>query len=345
MGKKGTFFKRGSPMKTIMHISDLHFGKVDAVVRDALAKEIRATPPDVLAVSGDLTQRARVSQFQDFCAFISDFSVPKIIVPGNHDIPLFDVFRRFFSPLTRFRKIVEADLSPTYEDEEVFILGANTAHSWTVAGGKFSAAAIERVRERLCQVPPHKLRILVCHHPLHISAEDREGWVGGLDQIRERIDVVLTGHLHQSENEVVVLRKAKGDGTEAMNESAEAKCVGAEAKIAGADLKTADTEASSALLVRAGTAISIRHRGETNSFNLLRVFPESVEVELRCWDSGSGAFQSNNVRRFQRDPRTYPETQISLAVSDFKKNEPSSPPQTLSPPRSDYDSRKAGGSS
>jgi hypothetical protein len=217
--------------------------------------------------------------------------MPMIVVPGNHDIPLFDVLRRFLSPLTRFRRIVEEDLCPSYEDEEVFILGTNTAHSWTVADGKLSADAIERVRERLRRVPPEKLRILVCHHPLHISAADREGWVGGLDRIGERLDLVLTGHLHQSENEVVVLHESNG-----------AKA---------AESNGAKAAASSALLVRAGTAISVRHRGETNSFNVIRVYPDHVEVELRSWDVAAGEFRAKGVRRFHRDQGTYRESQLS----------------------------------
>jgi 3',5'-cyclic AMP phosphodiesterase CpdA len=270
-------------MKTIMHISDLHFGKVDPVVRDALAREIRAEPPNLIAVSGDLTQRARVSQFRDFCRFASGFSVPKIVVPGNHDIPLFNLVRRFFSPLARFRRIVESDLSPTYEDDEVFVLGANTAHSWTVAGGRFSEETISAVRTRLRRVDPKKLRILVCHHPLHSAPNGREGWVGGLDRIGERIDLVLTGHLHRSANEVLSLREANG-GTE---------------------------EASSVVLVRAGTAISARHRGETNSYHLIRVHPAFVEIELRAWDPAEGLFQAKGVRQFHRERGAYRESQLS----------------------------------
>jgi 3',5'-cyclic AMP phosphodiesterase CpdA len=269
-------------MKTIMHISDLHFGKVDPIIRDALAREIRAEPPHVIAVSGDLTQRARVSQFQEFCAFAGEFSVPKVVVPGNHDIPLFDVVRRFFSPLARFRRIVESDLSPVYEDDEVFVLGANTAHSWTVAGGRFSEETISAIRTRFRGVNPKKLRVLVCHHPLHSSPDGREGWVGGLDKIGERIDLVLTGHLHQSENEVLSLREENGE----------------------------NQEPSSVVLVRAGTAISDRHRGETNSYNLIRVYPQFVEIELRAWSPAEGVFQAKGTRQFPRERGADHESQL-----------------------------------
>jgi 3',5'-cyclic AMP phosphodiesterase CpdA len=254
-----------------MHISDLHFGKVDPKVRDGLKSDIESLKPSALAISGDLTQRARVSQFEEFCEFMGQFSVPKIVVPGNHDIPLFDVFRRFMSPLKRFRSHVESDLMPTYEDEHVFILGVNTAHSWTFSGGKLSTKAAEKMNEAFRRSGPEKLRILVCHHPLHTEDRAGSGWVGGIHHFKARIDLVLTGHLHLSANEILMHEH----GTES-------------------------TKEKSVILVRAGTAISHRHRGETNSYNLIHASRDQVLVERRVWDPVGSAFVSGSSDKFHR---------------------------------------------
>jgi 3',5'-cyclic AMP phosphodiesterase CpdA len=243
-------------MKTVVHISDLHFGATDEKVCRALAEEILAVSPDVLAISGDLTQRARARQFQDFCEYAAGFPMPKIVVPGNHDVPLFDVARRFFSPLGRFRSIVEDDAFPEYEDDEIHVLGANTAHGWTISGGKLDEDAVREIARRLARVSPTKTRFLVCHHPLHLGEDgEKAGWVGGLERIRERVDLVLTGHLHQSASEV--------------------------ARIPSPDPGTPQLEI---LLLRAGTAMSSRTRGETNAFNVIRVDRRRIEVEVRRWE-------------------------------------------------------------
>ncbi|HEX9815477.1 MAG TPA: metallophosphoesterase, partial [Candidatus Thermoplasmatota archaeon] len=114
----------------IAHISDLHFGTVPDGNIERLEADLKAVKPRVIAVSGDLTQRARVSEFEAAAEFLSRFDVPKVIVPGNHDVPLYDVARRFFSPLARFRRFIGPIVDPFYADDEVAILGLNTARSF-----------------------------------------------------------------------------------------------------------------------------------------------------------------------------------------------------------------------
>ena len=103
-------------MRTIVHLSDLHFGRVNALLIDPLKKIVREVEPDLVAVSGDLTQRARSHQFQQARSFLDALPKPQIIVPGNYDIPLHNVFARFFEPLTKYKRYITADLQPTYED-------------------------------------------------------------------------------------------------------------------------------------------------------------------------------------------------------------------------------------
>ena len=92
-------------MRTIAHISDIHFGRIDPPIVEAIVADISSMSPSLVVISGDLTQRARAGQFRDAAAFLARLPKPQLVVPGNHDIPLFDVFSRFFSPLGNYRKI------------------------------------------------------------------------------------------------------------------------------------------------------------------------------------------------------------------------------------------------
>lgn len=84
-------------MRTLVHLSDIHFGRVDATIIEPLVALIAELKPDVVTISGDLTQRARSEQFQEARAFLDRLPNPQIVVPGNHDVPLYNVFARFFS--------------------------------------------------------------------------------------------------------------------------------------------------------------------------------------------------------------------------------------------------------
>src|SRR5688572_8134674 len=122
-------------MRTIAHVSDLHFGASDARVVAALIATINDLRPDVVAVSGDLTQRARRWQFREARAFLDRLPGPQIVVPGNHDIPLYNPFYRFASPLQRFRDYITEDLNPYFCDSEIALIGANTTRSFTIKDG------------------------------------------------------------------------------------------------------------------------------------------------------------------------------------------------------------------
>ncbi|HMB43540.1 MAG TPA: metallophosphoesterase, partial [Luteimonas sp.] len=155
-------------MRTIAHLSDLHFGRTDPAVLTPLVDAIAAAQPDVVAVSGDLTQRARESQFIQAREFLDRLPSPQIVIPGNHDVPLYDVMRRFAAPLARFRRHVTSDLAPFYQDDEIAIAGVNTARSLTFKGGRINAGQVEAIAERFARLPPAVLRIVVTHHPFDL---------------------------------------------------------------------------------------------------------------------------------------------------------------------------------
>ena len=116
-------------MKTIAHLSDLHFGTEDPELALALLHDLRELDPSLVVVSGDLTQRARTREFEAAAAWLGQIQSPKLVIPGNHDIPLFDIIRRFAMPLNRFGTHISEDLNPFYEDQEMALLGINTARS------------------------------------------------------------------------------------------------------------------------------------------------------------------------------------------------------------------------
>src|SRR5215207_2964488 len=103
-------------MKTIAHLSDLHFGTEVPEVAEALAAEVNARAPSLVIASGDFTQRARRRQFRDAQAYLARLPKPQLAVPGNHDVPLFDVVRRFAAPLTRYGRFISRDFDPSYGD-------------------------------------------------------------------------------------------------------------------------------------------------------------------------------------------------------------------------------------
>jgi 3',5'-cyclic AMP phosphodiesterase CpdA len=137
-------------MRTIVHLSDLHFGRVNAALIEPLTRVVRELQPDLVAISGDLTQRARSHQFQQARSFLDALPKPQIVVPGNHDIPLHNLFARFVEPLTKYKRYITDNLHPTYQDEEMVIVGVNTARSLVFKGGRINEFQVSRLREKFC---------------------------------------------------------------------------------------------------------------------------------------------------------------------------------------------------
>ena len=106
-------------MRTVVHLSDLHFGRVDPGMIEPLVTTVKALQPDLVAISGDLTQRAREREFREARTFLARLPSPQIVVPGNHDLPLHNVFKRFVDPLRLYRRCITDNLEPFYADEEI----------------------------------------------------------------------------------------------------------------------------------------------------------------------------------------------------------------------------------
>jgi 3',5'-cyclic AMP phosphodiesterase CpdA len=239
-------------MRTIVHLSDLHFGCLQEGILAALAESINEIGPDLIAVSGDLTQRARRREFETARNFLFTLPGPKLIVPGNHDVPLYNFYTRFVRPLERYRRYISQDVEPFYRDHEVAAQGINTARSLTFKGGRINERQVALLQQRLTPLKD-VTQIVVTHHPFDLPRRYSDRFLVGRARMAltrlasSGIDLFLAGHLHMGVAEPMTLRFS----------------------LAG----------HSALVVQAGTATSARRRGESNSFNVIRVARPEIAVE------------------------------------------------------------------
>lgn len=262
-------------MRTIVHLSDIHVGRLDPAVVAPLGAAIRNTAPDLVAVSGDLTQRARNGQFLEARRFLDSLDRPLLIVPGNHDVPLWNVAARFFTPLRRYKRHITRELEPVVEDDEMIVVGVNTARSWASGEGRINRTQVEAIVRRLAPVPASKLRIIVTHHPFDLPpGVGEQRLLGRAHMAMARLaaanaDLFLSGHLHISH----------------IGHSAERYRI----------------EGHSALIVQAGT-VSTRGRGEQPSFNLLRLERPRIAVSRFVWNAAAGGFVDTVVTDFVHGP-------------------------------------------
>src|SRR4030088_1366836 len=154
-------------MRTLVHLSDLHFGRVDEQLIDPLISAVTEINPDLVAVSGDLTQRARSHQFREARAFLDALPQPQIVVPGNHDVPLHNVLTRFMRPLEKYKRYITDDLHPVYQDDEI-VVGVNTARSLTIKGGRINENQLAHIREKFCGSDDELVKTVVTHHPFDL---------------------------------------------------------------------------------------------------------------------------------------------------------------------------------
>lgn len=244
-------------MRTLIHLSDLHFGRTDPAILPKLIDTVHAAKPDLVVVSGDLTQRARSAEFINARALLAALPSPQLVVPGNHDIPLHNVFQRFFSPLKKYRRYISSDLAPLHIDTEIAVAGINTARSLTFKNGRVNTEQIETLRTAWQAVEAHVIKIVVTHHPFDVpDLNEDQALVGRAEPMMSalaalHVDVLMAGHHH--------LGSAENSATSYpyLNHAS--------------------------IVVQAGTATSTRQRGQTNSFNLIRIEAARIAVERFDW--------------------------------------------------------------
>ena len=192
-------------MRHILHVSDVHFGPPHLPrVADGVLALIAERRPDLVVVSGDLTQRARPEQFRQARAWVERIPVPTLAVPGNHDVPMYRVWERVFAPFGAYRRHFGPELEPVFEDEELLVVGVNTAFNWTWTNGRISAARLAKLARVLARAPERRLKVVVAHH--HLVGPPAFGTQRVLGNARQAIDLfshagvdlILSGHQHQT---------------------------------------------------------------------------------------------------------------------------------------------------
>ena len=266
----------------LLHVSDLHFGwPLLSHVAEAVEAAAAAIAPQAVVVSGDIVQRGDFSRlFLEAKKFLDRLPRPLLLVPGNHDLPFFNPFRRFFAPLERFRQYISADPEPVLDVPGVRIVGVASPRSWAFDLGYVSRAQSSSVARALAAAPPGALRVVALHHPIlaqpgtglrrhHLFASRRlarELWAAGCD-------LVLSGHNH--------FPKACRLGPEVPG-------------------------ASDLVMAQAGTAASRRFRPRSGwtvqSFNVVRADARFFEVGIHAWDEASRRFLPAATHRFERRP-------------------------------------------
>jgi 3',5'-cyclic AMP phosphodiesterase CpdA len=259
-------------MRTIVHLSDLHFGRIDPLILPPLVEFIRQLQPHLVAISGDLTQRARTAEFLAAKKFLDAIPFPQIVVPGNHDVPLHNLFARFARKLDRYQRYITTDLQPTFTDSEIAAVGVNTARAFTWKDGRINARQLEELRATMKEASANLTKIVVTHHPFDLPA-GASGRVVGRSRLAMKtlaecgIDLLLAGHFHIADT--------------------------------GQTAKRYQLPGYSAIIVSSGTSTSTRGRGQPNSLNVIRIERPNLMIERRIWRPTSALFEVLSIERFQ----------------------------------------------
>ena len=265
-------------MRRLVHLSDLHFGRDRPEVLAPLTQAINALTPDLVIISGDFTQRATDAQFAAAAAFIKGLQARTLCVPGNHDVPLHNLFLRLFLPWRRYRRWIDADIQPTYEDDEIVVIGVNTVNPFAWQRGWFRSRAMARVCAAFRNSQGVRTHIVVAHHPLeHLPAVAKSlmhGAATGITRLSEcGVDAVLTGHLHSW----LAQPFAHAEGR------------------------------TSILQIHAGTSLSNRLRGEVNDFNVLDIEKGQITLARHGFADSVVAFAVLSAVRFRATEKGWQE--------------------------------------
>lgn len=265
-------------MRQLLHISDIHFGPhFRPEVAEGVQEMVARLKPDLVVISGDVTMRAKRRQFEDALAWVRRLQAPWIVVPGNHDVPAYRFWERLVDPYGAYRKYFLDELEPVFEDDELFVLGVNTAFKWTVKDGRFTNDSLRRMERLLTEAPSGKTRLVVAHHqltppPRYDTNRVAERSVEALDVMRRcGVEAVFSGHQHQTYVTLSEEYQPRGGPP--------------------------------TLLVHAGTTTSDRGRGwerRRNSCNWLRIDRDRITVRHLLWSEEERWFYEWQRRTFPR---------------------------------------------
>ncbi len=250
-------------MSVLLQVSDTHFGTERPAVVEALVKLAAELQPDLVVLSGDITQRARRSEFDAARRLVERLAAPALLaIPGNHDIPLFNLAARILDPYGGYARVFGRELEPSYESDDLLVLGVNTTRAYRHKHGEVSAEQIERVAARLTATTGDKLKIVVTHQPMHVPPGTDEGNLlrghaeAARAWARAGADLLMGGHIH-----LPFVREMDAGGP--------------------------------LWVAQAGTAVSRRVRpgGDRNSVNVVRRERGGSRVERWDYDAPRGRFE------------------------------------------------------
>lgn len=262
-------------MSRILHLSDLHFGATPAGMAERLLEALNEMSPDLVVISGDLTQRAKTSEFEAAADFIHRLPCPRLVVPGNHDIAVFRFAERLLYPWHKWKAMIAPELEPVVKTEAFTVIGLNTVRRSSThfdwSRGRLNLLQIQHVEKECKETPPEALKLVVTHHPFVLTeaAKDR-GLIGRLNLAWPRfkeagVDMVLSGHIHLAYSQVF----------------------------------------HGMIMANAGSGISYRLRGEANSFNLIEASKDIIEIQRIQFDGKK--FAPGLKQSFGRTPDGFAE--------------------------------------
>lgn len=240
----------------VAHLSDIHFGGEHQAAVAGAARLIAETPPDLVAISGDLTQFGHAREFASAKAWVETLAPPVVVAPGNHDSPYFAVAQRIFTPFGRYRRAFGPTDGAAVMNDALALVTVNTARgaqprlNWSK--GVIAPRQVDRAIERLRSAAPGALKVVMCHHPLMemIGAPMTGEVIGGEAACAAfsagGVDLILSGHVHAP----FALPAPCGD--------------------------------KRTWAVGAGT-LSVRERGVPPGFNLIEIDPGCVTVKAMAW--------------------------------------------------------------
>lgn len=255
-------------MIRLLHLSDLHFGRARAELFEPLVEAVNRLAPDLVAISGDFTQRARRSQFRMARAFLDRLEPPVLSVPGNHDVPLENLPLRVVAPFLGYRRWISRTLEPVFTKDGTTVVGLNTVNPYVWQSGKVGRRAVEHACAAF-EGREDTVRVIVAHHPFEhgpdVEKKPMRGAAAAIDELaRCGADIVLTGHLHTWRAEPFAERAGR----------------------------------RGAVQVHAGSGLSTRVRGEENDFNLLTVEGRRLLVERYAAAADVAEFARAGEARF-----------------------------------------------
>lgn len=264
-------------MRTILHVSDPHFGRADPDVIAQFVQSCTLLRPDLVVISGDITQSANPEEFQEARAFLAtlhDSGIKYFIIPGNHDIePFHRPLERAFRHYQRYQEYISYETEPRYLDGEIAIASIDTVRKTKLVNGKVGQHQVERTNKWFASLGRSVVRILVTHHPLDLPSDSMLPLVAGAERaVRgltpSRIDLFLAGHHHLS-SVISMGERYKG-------------------------------VVSPAIAAQAGT-VSMREFGERPAFNALRIDGDEIRIETLRLQEVKAGFRPVAACRFRRE--------------------------------------------